>query len=188
MPKLTGHWLFWVRQPPLLIPAVPHGEQEIRQGEQKFSPQLPGSAPAQEIERRTPGTPPTIAADQPFPPFPLLPAGEAAQTSPNGTREHLGLPSHQTCRTCRLFHRGAQLSSSWVLGRRPLLFCAMGRVESRLPSCLAHGTSPPRGSQVCMPAKGKPFSTEQTALLQRDCYSSRHLSLACTTNQRQPQH
>lgn len=61
VPKLMGHWFFWLRQPPLLIPAVPHREQEIRQGEQ-FSLQLPGSAPAQETKRKTPSTPSTIAA------------------------------------------------------------------------------------------------------------------------------
>jgi len=147
VPKLTGHWLFWLRQPPLLIPVVPHGEQEIRQGGQKFCPQLPGSAPAQEIERWTPSTPPhhcsrPVHVPQDFPPSPLLPTGEAAQTSP-------------------------KLSSSWVLGRRPLHSWVAGRVGSGLSFCSAHGNSPLPGSQVCLPAKGKHFLNEQTALLER---------------------
>lgn len=188
VPKLTGPWLFWLRQPPLLSPAVPDGEQEIRQGGQKFSPQLPGSAPAQEIERRMPGTAPTIAADQPKSPRLFLPSRCSPQErQPRlllmATREHLGLPSHQTYPKCHLFHREAQLSSSWVLGRR------QGGKKAGFPPVLHTRPALPKGAKsACLPAEGKHFSTEQTALLQRDCCSSRHLALAGTTIQRQPQH
>lgn len=169
-------------------PTFPHGEQETRQGGQKFSLKLPGSAQAQEFERRTPITSPTIAADRSK--FPRLFLPFCCSLGERQPRLLLMVPgSSSASPPIRLGkHTGAQHSSSCVLGWRPLLSCAAGRVVSRIPSCFAHGTRPLQGSQVSMLANGKHLSPKQTALLQKACCSSKHLSLVGVIIQRQPQH
>lgn len=84
VPKLTGPWLFWLRQPPLLSPAVPDGEQEIRQGGQKFSPQLPGSAQLRKLRGGCRALPPPLQQTIPSPPgFSSLPAAPRRRGNPD---------------------------------------------------------------------------------------------------------
>lgn len=171
--------------PPLVIPRVPHGEQERRKGGQKFLPQQPKSVPAQEIQRRSLVLWSPLQQTGPSPPG--LPGPLMAPESPS--LSHGPCPTAVLRQPCCLFHGGAQPSSSLVLRRRrPLLSCVAGRVESWLLCCPARGASPPQGSQVCMLVKSKYLLTEQTEPLQRTCCSTRHLSLAGMTIQQQLQH